>query len=91
MNKYKFYDTSSLLLLSDEELCEKFIISSVTLAELENIKTSRNKDNEVKIAARRVLRKLTEEARNYEVVIYQPSHLELLKDYHFEVNDDIRI
>ena len=91
MNKYKFYDTSSLLLLSDEELCEKFIISSVTLAELENIKTSRNKDYEVKIAARHVLRKLTEEARNYEVVIYQPSHLELLKDYHFEVNDDIRI
>lgn len=91
MNKYKFYDTSSLLLLSDEELCEKFIISSVTLAELENIKTSRNKDYEVKMAARHVLRKLTEEARNYEVVIYQPSHLELLKDYHFEVNDDIRI
>lgn len=91
MNKYKFYDTSSLLLLSDEELCEKFIISSVTLAELENIKTSRNKDYEVKIAARHVLRKLTEEARDYEVVIYQPSHLELLKDYHFEVNDDIRI
>ena len=91
MNKYKFYDTSSLLLLSDEELCEKFIISSVTLTELENIKTSRNKDYEVKIAARHVLRKLTEEARNYEVVIYQPSHLELLKDYHFEINDDIRI
>lgn len=91
MNKYKFYDTSSLLLLSDEELCEKFIISSVTLAELENIKTSRNKDYEVKMASRHVLRKLTEEARNYEVVIYQPSHLELLKDYHFEVNDDIRI
>ena len=91
MNKYKFYDTSSLLLLSDEELCEKFIISSVTLTELENIKTSRNKDYEVKIAARHVLRKLTEEARDYEVVIYQPSHLELLKDYHFEVNDDIRI
>lgn len=91
MNKYKFYDTSSLLLLSDEELCEKFIISSVTLAELENIKTSRNKDYEVKMAARHILRKLTEEARNYEVVIYQPSHLELLKDYHFEVNDDIRI
>lgn len=91
MNKYKFYDTSSLLLLSDEELCEKFIISSVTLAELENIKTSRNKDYEVKLAVRHILRKLTEEARNYEVVIYQPSHLELLKDYHFEVNDDIRI
>lgn len=91
MNKYKFYDTSSLLLLSDEELNEDFIISSITLSELENIKTSRNKDYEVKIAARHVLRKLTEESRNYRVVIYQPSHLELLQEYHFEINDDIRI
>lgn len=91
MNKYKFYDTSSLLLLTDEELCENFIISSITLSELENIKTSRNKDHEVKLAARRVLRKLTEESKKYQVVIYQPSHLELLSDYHFDINDDIRI
>lgn len=91
MNKYKFYDTSSLLLLSDDELNENFIISSITLSELENIKTSRNKDYEIKVAARHILRKLTEEARDYQVVIYQPSHLELLGEYHFEVNDDIRI
>ena len=91
MNKYNFYDTSSLLLLTDKELEESFIISSITLNELENIKTSRNKDYEVKIAARRILHKLTEEARNYQVVIYQPSHLELLGEYHFEINDDIRI
>jgi len=91
MNKYKFYDTSSLLLLSDEELNEDFIISSITLSELENIKTSRNKDFEVKSAARHILRQLTEESRNYQVVIYQPNHLDLLKNYSFEVNDDIRI
>ena len=48
MNKYNFYDTSSLLLLSDEELNQNFIISSITLNELENIKTSRNKDFEAK-------------------------------------------
>ena len=42
MNKYKFYDTSSLLLLTNKELQEHFIISSITLAELENIKTAYN-------------------------------------------------
>ena len=37
MNKYKFYDTSSLLKLTEEELEGEFIISSITLSELENI------------------------------------------------------
>ena len=36
MTKKKFFDTSSLLLLSDEEFKQSFIISSVTLAELEH-------------------------------------------------------
>ena len=46
-----FYDTCSLLskantLFTDNE--ERFVISSITLEELENIKTSTKKDNEVK-------------------------------------------
>lgn len=51
---YKFYDTSSLLLKADNlfETDEKFAISSITLSELENIKTSSHKDQEVKCAAR---------------------------------------
>ena len=38
---YKFYDTSSMLILRDElfEEANKFAISSVTLQELENIKS----------------------------------------------------
>ena len=45
----KIYDTSSLLLLNKEKLAqEKFLISSITLEELESIKTSSNKDNEIK-------------------------------------------
>jgi hypothetical protein len=52
-----FYDTCSLLkrvnnLFNDPE--EEIIMSSITLNELENIKTS-NKDYDVKIAARRLL------------------------------------
>ena len=91
MNKYNFYDTSSLLLLSDEELNQNFIISSITLNELENIKTSRNKDFEVKAAARHVLHKLFENRGKYQVILYQPEDLELLGDKHFDVTDDIRI
>ena len=91
MNKYKFYDTSSLLLLSDEELQEEFFISSITLSELESLKNSNTKDYDIKAAARRILRKLRFESRSYQVIIYQPSHLELLGEYHFEVNNDIRI
>jgi predicted ribonuclease YlaK len=91
MNKYKFYDTSSLLLLSDDELNEHFIISSITLSELENIKTSRNKDYDIKMQARHTLRKLAEDSSNYTVIIHQPTNLELLNNYSFDVNNDIRI
>ena len=91
MNNYKFYDTSSLLLLSDEELDEYFIISSISLKELENIKTSRNKDFEVKAAARHVLHKLFENQGKYEVIIYQPEALNLLGDNEFDITDDIKI
>ena len=91
MNKYNFYDTSSLLLLTDEELNEHFIISSITLHELENIKTSRSKDFDIKAAARHVLHKLFENQGKYNVVIYDTEMLKLLGDKSFDINDDLRI
>lgn len=53
----KFYDTSSLLLLGENELqqSEGFIVSSITLQELEYIKTSLSKDSETKFMARKLL------------------------------------
>lgn len=60
MNEYKFYDTSSLLLVTEEKLDEYFVISSISLYELESIKTSRNKDYDIKMAARHILHKLFE-------------------------------
>lgn len=91
MNKYKFYDTSSLLLLSNEEFEENFMISSITLNELESIKTSYSKDYNTKITARHVLHKLFENQGKYQVIIYQPNFLDLLNEYNFEINNDIRI
>lgn len=91
MNKYRFYDTSSLLLLTDEELNEYFFISSISLKELEQIKTSHNKDFDTKAAARHVLHKLFENQNGYEVIIYIPEMLNLLGENQFDINDDLRI
>lgn len=72
----KFYDTCSLLLkaehLDKNENYADMIISSVTLEELEHIKTAINKDAEVKYAARKILKALDEHIGEYTVVQYAP-------------------
>ena len=55
MTMMKIFDTSSLLLISDslfEDEKNSIIITNITLKELENIKTSANKDANIKYAAR---------------------------------------
>ena len=68
----QFYDTCSLLLragnLFDEP--EDFIISSITLQELENIKTSTNKDDNIKFSARQLLHDLDEHFDQYLIINY---------------------
>ena len=44
----KFYDTCALLELQEKAFEDFFYIADVTLVELENIKTSASKDNEIK-------------------------------------------
>lgn len=90
MNKFKFYDTSSLLLLTDDELRQPFTISSITLSELENIKTSRSKDYETKMRARHITRMLLE-STNYEVQIFHQEMLEPILEAQLEINNDTRI
>ena len=60
----KFYDTCSLLELQSDAFIpnEKFIISNITIKELEQIKTSTYKDGETKWKARQILKLL---AHNY--------------------------
>ena len=90
MNKFKFYDTSSLLMLTDEELREYFIISSITLSELENIKTSRTKDFDIKQQARHVSHMLLE-SNNYDVAIFRQSMLEPILEKELEITNDTKI
>jgi hypothetical protein len=64
----KFFDTSSLLLL--ENITEPIVISSITVQELEDIKSSARKDEDVRAAARKVLHWLDNNADMYEIVIF---------------------
>ena len=75
----KFYDTCSLLLAQEKafEENEIFGICSVTLKEIENIKTSANKDSEIKFKARKLVKLLDKNSDKYKV--YFPK-IELLND-----------
>lgn len=63
-----YLDTSALLDLQEKAFDEKFIISQMTLQEIENIKTSNSKDPDTKYKARKVARLLDEREDRYEVI-----------------------
>lgn len=88
-----FYDTSSLLLKVDSLFEENipFAISSITLDELENIKTSSNKDQEVKYAARKLLHMLDENIEKVNIVIYKEKMLAPILDADLSVTNDSKI
>ena len=74
--KYKFYDTCSLLLNVHhlwDDLDSRLVLSSITLEELENIKTSANKDIDIKFAARQITNELDKHFGEYIVVFWDES------------------
>lgn len=89
----QFYDTCSLLLragnLFDEP--EDFIISSITLQELENIKTSTNKDDNIKFSARQLLHDLDEHFGQYLIINYQNTYAQNITQRDFELTNDTKI
>jgi predicted ribonuclease YlaK len=86
----KFYDTSSLLLKATSLHEEPFVISSITLQELENIKSSGRKDLEVKHNARLVLNYL-DNHDNYTIHIFTNSMLQPIEEMDLEVSNDMKI
>ena len=72
MEKKKFYDTCSILaeIDNDDLFAERFYISSTSLHELENIKTSKNKTEDVRYKARKLSHLLDEHYNDYDVVVY---------------------
>lgn len=90
---YNFYDTCSLLtkgtLLEDKN--EQIIISSITLDELENIKTSANKDANIKYTARQLLRTLNDNPDLYQVIIYKEKMIKPIQKYDLSITNDMKI
>lgn len=89
----RFYDTCSLL-IAGESLFEQdkpFLVSSITLKELERIKTSANKDADIKYSARLLLRLFEQHPHHYEVVVHKVSNENAITTAGFEITDDTRI
>ena len=81
MGKKKFYDTNAVLKLQSKIFEDDFALSSTTLHELEHIKTNRNKDEEVKYNARKVIHLLDTYSDKYDVVTFTTDVDELMHEY----------
>ena len=70
--QYLFYDTCALLDQGQAifDTTEKFYISTITLKELEHIKTSNSKDPLIQYKARKIIELLSKYEDKYELVIY---------------------
>ena len=92
--KYKCYDTCSLLeqaghLFNSDEFT--LVISSITLEELESIKTSGNKDPDVKYAARKVLTDMDEHYGAFEIVLYNDNYGDMMMRDGISLSNDAKI
>lgn len=81
MAKKKFYDTNAVLKLQSKIFENEFVLSSTTLHELEYIKTSKNKDEETKYNARKVIHLLDTYSDKYDVVTFTTDVEELMKEF----------
>ena len=89
----RFYDTCSLLLAGETlfDKDQKFLISSISIKELERIKTSSNKDADVKYSARILQHLLQKYPDKYEVIIHKTSHEAQIEKLGLDITDDTRI
>lgn len=87
-----FYDTSSLIEIAEDiEEYSDILISSITLSELETIKTAQNKDATVKRAAQLVTRFFKEHRDKYQVITFKNSMLDIIYEHDLEINNDAKI
>ena len=91
LGKKKFYDTNAVLKLQSKIFEDDFCISSISLQEMENIKTSGRKDEETKYKARKALHLLDENKDKYEVVIYTTAMENYIVEKQLEITPDTKI
>lgn len=89
----RFYDTCALLELQEKafQTETKFLISNITLQELENIKTSGTKDEETKWAARKLLHLLNKYSNKYEVILFKNTYNDYLQNLFLPITNDNQI
>ena len=80
----KFLDTNAIL--TDCSNLSDVILSSKTLEELENIKTSSHKDNDIKYKARVAVRAIREQKP--EIVVVQKSDYDKIEELGLEITND---
>ena len=80
----RFYDTNAIL--ADCTDISNVIISSKTLEELENIKTSSHKDNDIKYKARVAVRTIREQKP--EIIVVQKSDYDKIEELGLEITND---
>lgn len=85
----RFYDTNALLELEKHD--EYFYISSVTLQELEAIKSSSGKSEEVKYKARRAAKLLRDNQDKFSIVGYFKSMKDIIDSFGLEESPDNKI
>lgn len=88
MNYTLYLDTSSLLDLQNKAFEEFFVISQITLQEIEDIKSSRAKDGDVKYKARQVSKLLDINENKYEVVKFNTNLLSYLESKNLPTTHD---
>lgn len=89
--KFCFYDTNALLTLQDKVLESPFYVSSTSLQELESIKTSSRKDDNVKFEARKILHVLDENIDKYSVIMTDKTVLQVIESKGLENTPDNQI
>lgn len=83
-----FLDTNVLIENPDYFSDVEFVISDKTLFELEEIKSSRSKTDDVRSAARKAIRFLNDHKDRYEVIVYNNSIRELINSYNIPETPD---
>lgn len=88
----KFLDTNALLDKQELAFKSHFFISDITLKELEGIKTSKNKEEEIRYKARKIIKLLDKYEMNYTIINYQKKWDKfIIKSSTLTDNNDSRI
>lgn len=93
MIDYKFYDTSSLLKIIQNNCIpeEELYLSSISLKELENIKNSDKRSPDVKFAARTLANLIWDFPNKFKVIFYKEDMIQPIVEAGLPITDDMRI